>query len=543
MSSPPALSDVQVSVPLRTVVADRALALEVLPETLRPGALDAPVRWAHVCELLDPAPYLLGGELLLITGVNLPGGQRAVGEYVGGLRAAGITALGFGITPSVHERLPATLRRACARHGLPLLVVPSQVPFLAVSRAVSVALTELAGREQLRIHQAREALTSVAADGLDAVAAELAARLPGWVCLLEDDGRRVTGYGAPSVLPAEVTALVVRLRSGSGVRAASTELPDGTVVAAQPVYPQATASRLLIAGRAGRFDPAARAILAVGAALLGPLGGAGADAAPLGAAATGLLLGTAPAAGLIGALLGAGEYRVVVGTRRRAGQGSGGRAGQGSGGRVDQGSGGRVDQETGSRVDQGSRGYPWLRGALDSPFVQLGTDGVGGADRFTAVVGAGFGTAALAHLHGHGWLAAAGPALPAERLAGALAEADLLLAKAHALGRPTLAGTDRLADPADLVPPDVGAEFAARLLDPLHRLDRADLLLDTLRTWLAQHGGWDRTAAALGVHRNSVRHRIGQIERALEVDLADPEVRMRLWFALRWAREDSDRLG
>jgi DNA-binding PucR family transcriptional regulator len=133
--------------------------------------------------------------------------------------------------------------------------------------------------------------------------------------------------------------------------------------------------------------------------------------------------------------------------------------------------------------------------------------------------------------------------LPAERLAGALAEADLLLAKAHALGRPTLAGTDRLADPADLVPPDVGAEFAARLLDPLHRLDRADLLLDTLRTWLAQHGGWDRTAAALGVHRNSVRHRIGQIERALEVDLADPEVRMRLWFALRWAREDSDRLG
>ncbi|WP_255570042.1 helix-turn-helix domain-containing protein [Amycolatopsis sp. FDAARGOS 1241] len=37
------------------------------------------------------------------------------------------------------------------------------------------------------------------------------------------------------------------------------------------------------------------------------------------------------------------------------------------------------------------------------------------------------------------------------------------------------------------------------------------------------------------MHRNSVRHRIGQAERALAVDLADPETRMRLWFALRWS--------
>jgi len=61
-------------------------------------------------------------------------------------------------------------------------------------------------------------------------------------------------------------------------------------------------------------------------------------------------------------------------------------------------------------------------------------------------------------------------------------------------------------------------------------------LVDTLRTWLANHGGWDRTAAALGVHRNSVRHRIARVERHLGVDLADPETRMELWFALRWSR-------
>ena len=67
----------------------------------------------------------------------------------------------------------------------------------------------------------------------------------------------------------------------------------------------------------------------------------------------------------------------------------------------------------------------------------------------------------------------------------------------------------------------------------------ARCLVRTLRTWLAHHGGWEPTAAELGVHRNSVRHRIAQVERALEVDLADPEVRMRLWFALRWASPDA----
>ena len=153
--------DEQVSIPLRTVVNTGQLAVDVVRETLRPGALELPVRWAHVCELLDPAPYLLGDELLLTSGVNLPTAPAEVDRYVRRLRAAGITALGFGVTPPMHEELPASLRTACARHGLPLLVVPERVPFLAVSRAVSVALGEASRREQRRIAEAREALTSV----------------------------------------------------------------------------------------------------------------------------------------------------------------------------------------------------------------------------------------------------------------------------------------------------------------------------------------------------------------------------------------------
>jgi DNA-binding PucR family transcriptional regulator len=88
-----------------------------------------------------------------------------------------------------------------------------------------------------------------------------------------------------------------------------------------------------------------------------------------------------------------------------------------------------------------------------------------------------------------------------------------------------------------LLDPGASRGFASRALEPLVALDRAGdrSLVPTLRTWLAHHGGWEPTAAELGVHRNSVRHRIAQVEKALGVDLADPEIRMRLWFALRWA--------
>ena len=537
MTQTAAAGDEQVSVPLRTVVNAGQLAVGVVRETLRPGALELPVRWAHVCELLDPAPYLLGDELLLTSGVNLPGEPAEVDRYVRRLRAAGITALGFGVTPPMHEELPESLRAACARHGLPLLVVPERVPFLAVSRAVSVALEEAGRREQRRIVEAREALTSAAADGLDEVIGVLGRRLAGWACLVDgtavgsaavggaavvdatvvgtaevgeseggDTGGAavLAGYRVPRPLPAEATELLARAGAGSGLRSASTQLADGTYLLAQPVYPRAAASPLVIAGRRDRFGLAERAILGVGAALLGLAGGAGSDAARLGGAATALLLdglgGQRPAQ-VAAALLGPGEYRVLAGVAYRRGPG------------------------------RAAAGYHWLRARLDTPLVEV-TEG----PRFTAIARGTVGLAQLDGLRADGWLVVAGSAVPAARLAEAVSEVDSLLQRAVALQRPVLA---RSAGLAAMVGPAAGADFAARLLAPLRELelDRpGEPLVDTLRTWLANHGGWDRTAAALGVHRNSVRHRIARVERHLGVDLADPETRMELWFALRWSR-------
>ncbi|HET6705029.1 PucR family transcriptional regulator [Amycolatopsis sp.] len=494
MATFPESLSTEVNVPLRDVVGNRELALDVVPETVRPGALDLPVRWAHVSELEDPAPYLLGGELILTAGVNLP---ERIDRYVRGLRDAGVTALGFGLTPSVHETLPESLRRACARRGLPLLVVPSRTPFLAVNRAVSVALTEAGQRDQRRITAARETLTRAAGGGLGELTSALAAVLRSWVALVGAGDVPAAAHDAPAPLPPSVRELMATVRAGSGIRSATTENGGGFVVV-QPVYPQATASHLVVVGRARRLDGAERAILAVGAALLGLVGRAGSDTAELGAAATGLLLGRTSPGEVARALLGSDVVRLVAGAAYRRGP------------------------------DEAAQRPDWLRARLDTPLVSVAPG------RFVAVAGA-VPLPVLEDLREYGWLAAVGSPVPASGAASAGAEVELLLSRARALGRPVVAGSgppdfDALLDPA------AARGFASKALEPLVALDEAGdrSLVLTLRTWLAHHGGWEPTAAELGVHRNSVRHRIAQVEKALGVDLADPETRMRLWFALRW---------
>jgi purine catabolism regulator len=134
---------------------------------------------------------------------------------------------------------------------------------------------------------------------------------------------------------------------------------------------------------------------------------------------------------------------------------------------------------------------------------------------------------------GHG----AGP--PAGPLHTAVEQAGRALDAARRLGRARV----RFADLAgsglrDLVPARDAAAFAEALLDPLVRHDargRGDLVA-SLREWLAHHGQWDPAAAALGVHRHTLRARIGKAAELLGRDLDSPGVRAELWFALQVPR-------
>ncbi|TWG07682.1 PucR family transcriptional regulator [Saccharopolyspora dendranthemae] len=483
------------------MIENPALDIRVVPDSLRPGAQELPVRWAHVSERRDPTPYLLGGELLLTSGVDLPETAQEVDAYVRELRDARITALAFGISPPRHDRLPEALRDACVRHGVPLLVIGANTPFLAVNQAVAVELIEAEQREQRYIDDARQALTRAASTGLTELARAVATWLRGWIVLLGAAGERTAEHGAPRVLPAQLDELVAKVSGGVGIRTAATELDDGTYIVAQPVYTQASTARVLVVARSDRFGDTDRAILAIGAALFGLTTRAGTDSAMLGGATTALLLGETIEDGSLRTLLGTGQCRVVAATAHGKGP-----------------------------VDAAA-GYDWVSATLGTPLVRLG-----GEPDMHAIVRTLPRDETLATLRDHGWLAVVSSPRPADRLADCVLELRSLRERARRLGTPLVADRAELSL-SGIIEPGRAADFSTHVLAPLWELDAArpsNHVVETLRVWLANHGSWERTASTMDVHRNSVRHRIRQIERALDSDLDDPEIRMQLWFALRW---------
>src|ERR1700728_4408722 len=100
----------------------------------------AHVRWVHATELLDPTPWLRGGELLLSTGLQLDSAQSQR-ELVERLSEHKIGGLGFG-TGFAHKRLPAALLAEAQRRSFPLFEVPYELPFIAITERVFAQLLD-----------------------------------------------------------------------------------------------------------------------------------------------------------------------------------------------------------------------------------------------------------------------------------------------------------------------------------------------------------------------------------------------------------------
>ncbi len=77
--------------------------------------------------------------------------------------------------------------------------------------------------------------------------------------------------------------------------------------------------------------------------------------------------------------------------------------------------------------------------------------------------------------------------------------------------------------------------LARALVGPLTAHDDAhgSGLVDTVRAWLDADGSHERAAAALGVHRHTVRTRLQAAERLLGRDLGSFAVRAELWAAFQ----------
>ncbi|MFG1934284.1 PucR family transcriptional regulator [Mycobacterium sp. NPDC048908] len=142
------------------LVADPGLGLELVAGR---GGAEREIEAAAVSELVNPGPWLQGGELLLTIGLLLPKTLAGCRSYLADLDAAGVRALGIGLGVELpHQRAPARLITAADEVGMPLLTVPDPVPFIAVTKAVFAYRARAERRELEWALQTQRALTAAA---------------------------------------------------------------------------------------------------------------------------------------------------------------------------------------------------------------------------------------------------------------------------------------------------------------------------------------------------------------------------------------------
>ncbi|MER6022512.1 PucR family transcriptional regulator ligand-binding domain-containing protein [Streptomyces anulatus] len=526
-------------IPLAELLAREELGLRRIA-----GPADADLLWVHTSEMADPYPYLLGGELLLSAGVLLSDPDH----YVGRLVEAGAAALGFGVRP-VHETVPAALIEACDRQGLPLLEVPPETPFTTIARAVWRLMAEARHRELRRVTRAQQALATAAArpDPVPAVLHQLATQLGGRAALLTARGQELHAAGRrpdPEAAGALTRLARVVARERPGSPSSATDTHGGTHLSA---YALGGGEGLVLALATRQRESGDHTVAGIAVVLLSLLAAPhqGADAAGRSAALVRMLLGASPAE--VAPLLGSTGPWTVIHARRTDGApadaltagalgASLGTAlvdaerGAGEAVRVLLGPGPEPARIAARPGEIAAQARPTEQPGETTPDPARPTARPGETAAQPARTTARPGETAPEPARPTprpGWTLGASAPTPVTALAAADAVAARALAHARATRAPLTvdAPTGGL---AALVPPEQAAVHARALLAPL-----TAPLADTLRCWLSLHGSWDRTAVALGVHRNTVRQRIGRCGELLAVDLDDMDVRTELWFALR----------
>jgi DNA-binding PucR family transcriptional regulator len=169
-------------------------------------ALGNPVTWLHVSELEDPTQFLEGGEFLLTTGLGVGELGSAQRTYVRRLANHGIAGLGFGVGFGFSD-VPLALLDEANRLGLPVLSVPYEVPFVAITKA---AFVHLAGEQLERLTRALEVNERLAqavleGRGLPSLLAIVCGHLSCSLALVDQSGRVVAERHAGKRLSFEGT--------------------------------------------------------------------------------------------------------------------------------------------------------------------------------------------------------------------------------------------------------------------------------------------------------------------------------------------------
>src|SRR5690348_15915410 len=174
--------------------------------------MDRTIRHVYTTDLPDPSRYLTPGDLVL-TGLMWCRAPGDADRFVSGLVRAGVSVLGAG---GALGTVPGEVIQACARHGLPLLAVPAETSFAAVTEEVGRRLSGDRATEMTRVLGRRRLLLSAVAEGagLDAMFRLMSRELGAECWLLTGLGRVISGTGRSLPRPLALRLACEYLRAG-----------------------------------------------------------------------------------------------------------------------------------------------------------------------------------------------------------------------------------------------------------------------------------------------------------------------------------------
>ncbi|MEO6199594.1 MAG: PucR family transcriptional regulator [Cryobacterium sp.] len=468
----------------------------------------------HISELDDPTPYLEGGELLLTTGMPLGSSSGSennarIHRYVDRLAARGVVALGLGLGAGT-DSVPGELRLACAAAEIQLLVVPDGSPFMHVARAYWDLVGKTARADLAASLSLQTSLTQAATrpEAVAAVVNVLGAALDGWAVYLPADLSPETYW------PLSESHILPQLRRETkrfdlaGTRSAASFSMRGLDVLEYSIIDGSRTAGFLAVCAGRPLRAADRQLVLTGCMLLSVTAQrewqlTRANSIVSSTAATLLLHGFVDAArlvaeGLAGAPLAERTQLLVIRGDDAVGL-STAELGEQLASMVHAAAAERVRESIRrSRLRCIADGLTYL--VLESP---LNSSEYGSSE---------------APSRGVNYAAVLSHPLLLRDVSGSVAD----------LRRACLMAPVGRLSAGHILYDSQAAGWVASLI-AYRRVD----LVGTVRSYLRHRGQWEAAARELGMHRNSVRHRIRIATTLIEADLDDPDVAADLWLALR----------
>lgn len=471
------------------------------------SGLNREVSWTHTSDLPEPWQWITGGELLMTNGLSFPDSAAGQRELLVRLVAAGARGLAIGeqmYCPALSPQLAAESDRL----NFPVLWIRYPLPFVAISRTVAEATLLEQSQRLMRTARIYDAMQRTAREGTDRspLIEALAKELGCEVHLCDrDTGEPWYPRSAPPD-PHVTTAVVETKPTDRRVNAGafSKSLPDGRETLVLPVPTHDQAVLVVVRDQQVPLD----AILLQHAATVAAL--------ELSQSRLALEHDRRTGAELMAQLLdGFGDLSVA--RRHLLARG--------------------IDPEQAILATARSRDEERLRDlhiALWRNAVPHACVQRSGTVHALLPAREDIDETLIRSL-------GAGCRIGLSRLVGAvtrLPEAAREAAWALAIAERTETSLARYGDAtpwAGLAGVGEAQELVDRVLRPLldHDARHRGSLLETLTAFLSHQRSWQRTAAALHVHRQTVLYRIRKVEQVTGRDLAETGDISELWLALR----------